>query len=173
MAQSVDVVIVMGSDSDWPVIQKCAAVLDEFAVRYEARVISAHRSPKACHEFAAAARDRGVKVIIAMAGMSAALAGAIAAHTTLPVIGVPTSNGALGGLDALLSTVQMPPGVPVAAMGLDAAGARNAAIFAVEILSLTDAGFAKKLADHKRKMADDVEARSQALAEKISRKQGG
>ncbi|MCG3178345.1 MAG: N5-carboxyaminoimidazole ribonucleotide mutase [Phycisphaerae bacterium] len=168
MTQKVDVSIVMGSDSDWPVMENCAKALAEFGVSYDVRVCSAHRSPAAAHEFASGARGRGVKVIIACAGMSAALGGVCAAASTLPVIGVPTSSGMPGGLDALLSTVQMPPGVPVAGMGLDAAGARNAGIFAVEILSLTDASLVDKLAAYKKKLADGVAKKNEALQKKLA-----
>lgn len=164
-----DILIVMGSDSDWPVMENCAAVLDEFAVTYDVRVCSAHRSPAAVHDLASGARDAGVKVIIACAGMSAALGGVCAAASTLPVIGVPTSSGMLDGLDALLSTTQMPPGVPVGSMGLDNAGARNAAVFAVAILGVTDASLADKLAAYKQKLADGVAAKDAALRKKIGK----
>jgi phosphoribosylaminoimidazole carboxylase PurE protein len=159
--------IVMGSDSDWPVMEQCAQVLDDFGVGYDVRVCSAHRSPQAVHEFASTARDRGVKVIIACAGMSAALAGCCAAVTTLPVIGVPTSSGMLDGLDALLSTAQLPPGVAVAAMGLDKPGARNAGLLAVQMLSLAEAGLADKLAAYKQKLADGVAKKNAKLQEKL------
>ncbi len=162
------VAIVMGSDSDWTTMDKAAAQLDRFAVGYEVAVLSAHRSPEACHKFAASARERGLKVLIAGAGMSAALAGTLAAMTTLPVIGVPVTGGALDGLDALLSTVQMPPGVPVATVGLGAA--RNAAILAAEILALGDDSLAEKLVTLKEELAREVASRSEALQSKLAGK---
>jgi 5-(carboxyamino)imidazole ribonucleotide mutase len=162
------VAIVLGSDSDWAAMQKCAAELDRFGVAFTVQVISAHRAPQAVHEFAASARDAGYKVVIAAAGMSAALAGVIASMTTLPVIGVPITGGAaaLAGLAALLSTVQMPPGVPVATVGLDAC--RNAAILAVQVLAVSDAALAEKLAKLKSSMARDVADRSKALQAKLA-----
>ncbi|MBQ0103149.1 MAG: 5-(carboxyamino)imidazole ribonucleotide mutase [Prevotellaceae bacterium] len=126
--------IIMGSQSDMPVMEKAKAYLEEQGVPYEVNVISAHRNPEGVAEFAKTAKDRGVKVIIAGAGMAAALPGVIAAYTTLPVIGVPIKSGALQGMDALLAIVQMPPGVPVATMAID--GAKNAAVFACKILDL-------------------------------------
>jgi phosphoribosylaminoimidazole carboxylase PurE protein len=156
------VAIVMGSDSDWPVMKAAAETLAGFGVGCDVRVCSAHRTPADAAELAATAAERGVKVIIAAAGMAAHLAGAMAAHSTLPVIGVPLAGGALQGIDALLSTVQMPAGVPVATVGIGAAG--NAAILAVQILALCDKSLAAKLADEKRKMAEKVAARNAALA---------
>ena len=130
--------ILMGSDSDWSVMQRCAQQLDEFAVAYEVNVISAHRTPQQCHDYASSAADRGLKVLIAGAGMSAALGGVCAAGSVLPVIGVPIASGPLQGVDALLSTAMMPPGVPVAAVAVGEAGAINAAILAVQILATAD-----------------------------------
>ncbi|RMG25445.1 MAG: 5-(carboxyamino)imidazole ribonucleotide mutase [Armatimonadetes bacterium] len=150
--------IIMGSDSDLPVMEQAEAVLKEFGVPYELDVMSAHRSPDRVREWVSTARDRGLKVIIAGAGMSAHLAGVVAAHTTLPVIGVPLASGALNGVDALYSTVNMPPGVPVATVAVD--GARNAGILAVQILATSDASLAAKLEDFKKKMAAKVEERS-------------
>ncbi len=127
----------MGSQSDMPVMEKAAAYLDEQGIAYEVNVMSAHRNPTQVAEYAQGAKARGVRVIIAGAGMAAALPGVIASYTTLPVIGVPIKSGALQGIDALLAIVQMPPGVPVATMAID--GAKNAAVFAQKILSLCDA----------------------------------
>lgn len=152
--------IVMGSDSDLKVMQEAAKVLEEFGVAYEISVVSAHRTPDRALEYGKTARSRGLKVIIASAGGAAHLAGVMAANTTLPVIGVPLS-WMLGGIDAFLATAQMPPGVPVAAMGID--GAKNAALFAAEILATTDNGIANKLADYKKQMAEAVKAKSDKL----------
>ncbi len=137
------VAIIMGSDSDLPVVRKAADVLDSFGVEYEMHVYSAHRTPNEAREFSLNARQNGFGVIIAAAGMAAHLAGAIAAGTTLPVIGIPIKSEQLGGMDALLSTVQMPSGIPVATVAID--GAKNAAILALEILSLEDSELAAKL----------------------------
>ncbi|MCR5316134.1 MAG: 5-(carboxyamino)imidazole ribonucleotide mutase [Bacteroidaceae bacterium] len=128
--------IIMGSQSDMPVMEKAKAYLEENNIAYEVNVMSAHRNPEAVAEYAKTAKERGVKVIIAGAGMAAALPGVIAAYTTLPVIGVPIKSGALQGIDALLAIVQMPPGVPVATMAID--GAKNAAVFAHKILQLCE-----------------------------------
>ena len=130
--------IVMGSDSDWPKIRSVAAALDEFQVPCEIRVMSAHRTPEIVREYATGAAPRGLKVIIAAAGGAAHLAGVVASHTTLPVIGIPVPTDLQGGLDSLLSTVQMPGDVPVATVGLGSGGARNAGLLAVEILALGD-----------------------------------
>jgi phosphoribosylaminoimidazole carboxylase PurE protein len=143
-----DVAIVMGSDSDMPVMQRCIDQLGEFGIEPIVRIISAHRTPQIAAEFADNAAQNGIKVIIAAAGMAAHLAGALAGRANLPIIGVPLDSGSgLGGIDALLSTVQMPPGVPVASMAIGAAGAKNAAIFAVQILALTDEKLCEKLAE--------------------------
>ena len=150
------VAVVMGSDSDLEVMRRCLEQLDAFDIAYETRILSAHRTPAAVEEFAAAAAGRGVKVIIAAAGMSAALAGTIAARTTLPVVGVAMAGGQLAGIDALLSTVQMPPGVPVGCTGLGGAGAVNAAVYAVEILALADPALAEKLKQHKATQAQNT-----------------
>ncbi len=163
--------LVLGSDSDWHVMREATKVLDDFGVGYEVNVISAHRSPQVAHDYAVGAAERGLKVIIAAAGMAAHLAGAMAANTTLPVIGVPVASGSLGGIDALLATVQMPPGVPVATVAIGVPGARNAAVLAVQILGLADAGLAKKLAEHKESLAEKVAQRSKKLSEKIAGKQ--
>ncbi|MFA7346696.1 MAG: 5-(carboxyamino)imidazole ribonucleotide mutase [Desulfurivibrionaceae bacterium] len=156
--------IVMGSDSDLPVMQGCVDFLRKMDIPYEITVASAHRSPARAMEYASNAKGRGLKVIIAAAGMAAHLAGVLAAHTTLPVIGVPVDSSSLNGLDALLSTVQMPPGVPVATMGIGKAGAKNGAILAAQILALADAGLAGRLAAFKEEMAREVEEKAQRLA---------
>ena len=163
--------LVLGSDSDWPVVREAVKVLDDFGLAYKVQVISAHRSPEAAHDYAAAAAKRGLKVIIAAAGMAAHLAGAMAANTTLPVIGIPVAAGLLGGMDALLATVQMPPGVPVATVAIGSAGARNAAILAVQILALSDPELNTKLTEHKAELARSVEQRSKKLQERIARGQ--
>lgn len=144
-----EVLIVMGSDSDWPIMQEAVRTLSSFGVTAEVRVLSAHRTPDVAAEVAATAAKRGIKVIIASAGMAAHLAGVLAAHTTLPVIGVPQKGGALDGLDALLSMVQMPGGIPVATVALGKAGAVNAAILAVQILALSNPTLAQRLVEHK------------------------
>jgi phosphoribosylamine--glycine ligase len=156
--------IVMGSDSDLPVMQGCVDFLRKMDIPYEITVASAHRSPARAMEYASSAKGRGLKVIIAAAGMAAHLAGVLAAHTTLPVIGVPVDSSSLNGLDALLSTVQMPPGVPVATMGIGKAGAKNGAILAAQILALADAGLAGRLVALKEEMAREVEEKAQRLA---------
>lgn len=156
--------IIMGSDSDLPVMQACADQLKKFGIPYEMTVASAHRTPARAMEFASTARERGFKAIIAAAGMAAHLAGVLAAHTTLPVIGVPIDASSLNGLDALLSTVQMPPGVPVATMGIGKAGAKNAAILAAQIIGVTDEAMAGKLAAFKDEMAAEVEEKARKLA---------
>lgn len=161
--------IFMGSESDWPVMQETAMTLEKFGIACEVRIISAHRTPDAAAEAAATARERGVKVIIAAAGMAAHLAGVLAAHTTLPVIGVPLKGGALDGLDAMLSTAQMPAGVPVATVALGKAGAINAAILAAQILALSDPSLEAKLLEHKRAMREKVlEADARIRAERNS-----
>ncbi|MBA3002796.1 MAG: 5-(carboxyamino)imidazole ribonucleotide mutase [Desulfurivibrio sp.] len=159
--------IVMGSDSDLPVMQGCVDFLKKMGIPYEITVASAHRSPARAMEYASSARTRGLKIIIAAAGMAAHLAGVLAAHTTLPVIGVPVDSSSLNGLDALLSTVQMPPGVPVATMGIGKAGAKNGAILAAQILALGDEVLAARLADFKEEMAREVEEKAQRLAESM------
>lgn len=139
------VAVVMGSISDRPVMEKAADVLDELGVGYEMRVLSAHRTPSETVSFASGAAERGVKVIICGAGMAAHLAGVVSSHTPLPVIGVPMASGSFSGMDALLSTVNMPPGVPVATMGVGSPGAKNAAILAARILALSDEDLARRL----------------------------
>ena len=142
------IAIIMGSDSDLPVVSKAADTLKSFGVPFEVHVFSAHRTPEEAKEFSSAARENGFGAIIAAAGMAAHLAGAIAANTTLPVIGIPIKSAGLGGIDALLSTVQMPSGIPVATVAID--GAVNAALLCVEILAVTDSELAKKLADYEK-----------------------
>ena len=151
------VAVVMGSDSDLDVMQTCVEQLREFGIDPVVRILSAHRTPQAAGEFARTAETRGVKVIIAAAGMAAHLAGALAAWTTLPVIGVPlAAEPGLHGLDALLSTVQMPPGVPVATVAIGKAGAKNAALLAVQILALGDASLRDKFARFKKDQEQKV-----------------
>jgi 5-(carboxyamino)imidazole ribonucleotide mutase len=161
------VAVLMGSDSDWDTMQSCVEQLKKFDIECEVQVNSAHRTPERVHEFAAAARENGFSVIIAAAGMSAALAGTIAAKTTLPVIGVPVESGPLRGIDALLSTVQMPPGVPVAGVAIGSAGAKNAAILAAQIIGVADREMAGRLADEKQSMAEGVLAKHEKLQKKI------
>ena len=156
------VAIIMGSNSDWPILEPAEKTLKEFGVEVEVVVASAHRTPDQVHEFAVGARDRGVEAIIAAAGLAAHLGGVIAAYTTLPVIGIPISGGPLKGMDALLSFVQMPSGVPVATMAID--GAKNAAIFAVEILAVAHPELVEKLAAYRVKMREEVAAKAAKLA---------
>ena len=156
------VAIVMGSDSDLPVAQKAVDTLKAFGVPFEAHVFSAHRTPDQARDFARSAREKGFGVIVAAAGMAAHLAGAIAANTTLPVIGIPCRGGALDGLDALLSTVQMPSGIPVATVALN--GGVNAALLAIEILAVEDGELTKKLADKRRTDAENVLKKDAALS---------
>lgn len=155
--------IVMGSDSDLGVMEETAVILRKFGIAFEITVASAHRTPRRAAEFAESARERGIKVIIAGAGHAAHLAGAMAAHTTLPVIGVPIDSSALQGMDALLSTVQMPPGIPVATVAVGKPGAVNAGILAAQILAVGDPALADKLADYKAEMAAKVEEKAQKL----------
>ena len=156
------VAIVMGSDSDLPVAQKAVDTLKAFGVPFEVHVFSAHRTPDQARDFARSAREKGFGVIVAAAGLAAHLAGAIAANTTLPVIGIPCKGGALDGLDALLSTVQMPSGIPVATVALN--GGVNAALLAIEILAVEDGELAKKLADKRRTDAENVLKKDAALS---------
>jgi 5-(carboxyamino)imidazole ribonucleotide mutase len=151
--------ILMGSDSDWPKISKSAAALDEFGVPYEAHVMSAHRTPATVAQYASTAIERGLRVIIAAAGGAAHLAGVVAAHTTLPVIGLPVPTPELGGLDSLLSTVQMPGDVPVASVAVGMGGPRNAGLFAVQILAVADPVLAGKLVEFKQKLAETIAAK--------------
>ncbi len=147
------VAILFGSDSDREVMAEAGRVLERFGVIYEMLALSAHRSPDAVHDYARTAIERGISVMICGAGMAAHLAGAVASATTLPVLGVPLGGGALGGLDALLSTAQMPAGVPVGTLAIGKAGAKNAALLAVQILALSDAALAGKLCDLKEELS--------------------
>jgi 5-(carboxyamino)imidazole ribonucleotide mutase len=156
--------ILMGSESDLLVMERAAEVLKEMGVPFEIEISSAHRLPEKTADYAKKARKRGIEVLIAGAGMAAHLAGALASHTTLPVIGVPIKSGALEGMDALYSTVQMPPGVPVATVGID--GAKNAAYLACEILSIKYLEIARKLEDLRAKTKKSLEEKSKALKQK-------
>ena len=162
--------IVMGSDSDFPVMEEALNFLDSFSIPYEVTISSAHRTPKKTSEFSKNARRRGIEVIIAGAGWAAHLAGVIASETTLPVIGVPIDSSTLNGLDALLSTVQMPGGIPVATMAIGKGGARNAAIFAAQILSLKYPEIQKKLTAYRREMGKKVEKKAERLSKKLNKK---
>ncbi len=150
------IAIIMGSQSDLETVNEAINLLKEFRVAYQVRVLSAHRTPKDVAKFSEAARKGGIKVIIAAAGGAAALAGVIAAHTTLPVIGIPIETSSLKGIDSLLSTVQMPAGIPVASMAIGKAGAKNAGLFALEILATADKNIEKKLAGYKKELARKV-----------------
>lgn len=161
------VLIVMASDSDVAIMEEAAKVLDEFGVAWEMRVASAHRSPKKAAALASGAAGRGVKAIIAGAGMAAHLAGVIAADTVLPVIAVPIPGGALNGVDALYAMVQMPGGIPVATMAIGKAGAKNAGLLSVQIIALGDSALTAKLQEYKQTMADEVEAKDRALQERL------
>lgn len=154
------VLIVMGSRSDLPAMEGCMQQLDAFDIGYEVRVLSAHRTPEAVLQLSAQARDRGIQVIIAAAGGAAHLAGVIASSTPLPVIGIPIQTSALGGMDSLLSTVQMPSGVPVATVAIGKAGPKNAALLAVQMIALTDASIQQKMIDFKKEQAEKVLADS-------------
>ena len=160
--------IVMGSDSDWPLVKKAFDTLRDFDVAAEVRVISAHRTPELAAEYASTAAERGLKVVIAAAGGAAHLGGILAAHTILPVIGIPVAGGALNGVDALLATLQMPSGIPVATVALGSAGPVNAALLAVQILALADETLAEKFREHKRKLAKKVEAANAKVAGEIA-----
>ena len=161
--QTPSVGILMGSDSDWETMQRCAKQLEALGISYEVRVISAHRTPAIAHEYASSAAGRGLKIIIAAAGLAAHLAGAMAAGSPLPVIGVPMAAGPLNGFDALLSTVQMPPGVPVATVGIGKPGATNAAILAAQILATADPAIAETVTAFRAEQAEKVIAKDEAL----------
>ncbi len=160
------VAVIMGSDSDFPVVKSALTELKKYGVEFECRVMSAHRTPAEACGFASKARENGFGVIICAAGMAAHLAGVVAGHTTLPVIGIPMKSKALEGVDALLATVMMPPGVPVATVGID--GAKNAAVLAVQMLAIEDGELAQKLAAEKQKMAEGVREKDKALQEQIA-----
>jgi len=159
------VAIVMGSDSDLEIMREAGKALDEFGIAYEMDVTSAHRSPERTAKFAREAAGNGIRVIIAGAGGAAHLAGVIAAHTTLPVIGVPIPSTPLNGMDSLLATVQMPAGIPVATVAIGKPGATNAGILAAQMIGLADAGVAAKLTAHKEKLARGVEEKSRKMRE--------
>ncbi len=159
--------IVMGSDSDLPVVEKAMTTLDEYGVPYEVHVFSAHRTPVEAKEFSSNARKAGFGAIIAAAGKAAHLAGAVAANTTLPVVGIPVKSSTLDGLDALLSTVQMPAGIPVATVAID--GAANAALLCVEILAASDDGLAQKLDDARKAAAQKVLEKNAAIEKKYNK----
>jgi len=162
------VLIVMGSDSDIPVMEEAAKILGQFGIPFEMRVSSAHRCPDRTAALAAEAEGRGIRIIIAGAGMAAHLAGVLAAGTILPVIGVPIGGGALNGVDALYSTVQMPGGIPVATVAIGKAGAKNAGILAIQMLALSDCVLKGKLRDYRESMATEVEEKDRALQEKMA-----
>ena len=157
------VAILMGSESDWPVMQSTTAVLNELGVQFEVRVTSAHRTPAGTQNYVSDAQARGCDVFICAAGMAAHLAGAVAAHTVKPVIGVPVDSGPLQGFDALLSTVQMPGGIPVATVAVGKAGAKNAGYLAAQILSLSDVALAEKLAQDREDNRAKVEAQNESV----------
>ena len=159
--------LIMGSDSDWPTVAGAAKMLRKFGIPFEARVISAHRTPKAAHVFAESAEADGFGVIIAAAGKAAHLAGVLAAYTTLPVIGLPIKSSTMDGLDSLLSTVQMPEGVPVATVAINGAG--NAGILAAQILALGEPELAEKLREYKREMAEKVEEKNKNLQDEVAK----
>jgi 5-(carboxyamino)imidazole ribonucleotide mutase len=161
------VLIVMGSDTDLPVMKEATKILRQFGVSFEMRISSAHRCPDKTAQLSAEAEGRGIKVIIAGAGMAAHLAGVMAAGTILPVIGVPVGGGAINGVDALYSTVQMPGGIPVATVAIGKAGAKNAGILAVQMLALSDTSLALQLKELKESMAQEVESKDQELQEKL------
>ena len=159
--------IVMGSDSDWPKIKATAAALDEFGVAYEVRVMSAHRTPEVVHQYATTAASRGLKVIIAAAGGAAHLAGVVASHTVLPIIGIPVATELSGGLDSLLSVVQMPGDVPVATVAVGGGGPRNAGLLAVQILAIGDESLETKLTAFKHKLTEKVAEKDAKLQETL------
>ena len=162
------VAIVLGSDSDYPVVQDMIKILKDFGIEHELIISSAHRSPARTHQYAEKLEERGVQVVIACAGAAAHLAGVIAAQTILPVIGVPIDSSPLNGLDALLSTSMMPAGIPVATMGIGKMGASNAAVLAAQILARNDATLAAKLHDYKRELANLIEQRDAELRKSMN-----
>lgn len=159
--------ILMGSDSDWPKIKGAAQTLDEFGIRYEVNVMSAHRTPDAVREYAEGASKRGIRVLICAAGGAAHLAGVVASHTVLPVIGIPVPTDLAGGLDSLLSTVQMPGDIPVATVGLGSGGARNAALLAIQILALSNPELTQKLVDFRRSLVQKIELKNKKLQQEL------
>lgn len=160
------VAVIMGSDSDWPVVKAACHQLKEFGIPFEAHILSAHRTPAQAAEFARGARANGFGALICAAGMAAHLAGAIAANTTLPVIGIPMKGGAMDGLDALLATVQMPSGIPVATVALN--GAKNAAVLAAQILAVSDEVLAARLDEARQHMADQIAAKEAKLQAELA-----
>ena len=159
------VLIIMGSDSDFPVMEGCFKLLKKFGIEYEVHIASAHRSPDKAHKLASEARENGFGVIIAAAGLAAHLAGVLASNTILPVIGVPCKGGALNGVDALYATVQMPTGIPVATVAID--GGSNAAILAAQIIALSDDELAVKLLEYKKELASSVDTKETKLQDKL------
>lgn len=157
------VLVIMGSDSDLPIMEETRKILEEFGIPYEMTIASAHRTPERVRKLSVEAEKRGIEVIIAAAGAAAHLAGVIASHTNLPVIGIPINSSPLQGLDSLLSTVQMPPGVPVATMAIGKAGAKNAAIFAAQVLGRKDKSLVRKLIAYRKRVAVDIEKKANAL----------
>ena len=170
LPKNCDAVIVMGSDSDWEAMSRCHDLLNELSISHEVMVASAHRTPAKVHALADEVNAKGVKVVICAAGMAAHLGGVMAAHVHCPVIGVPMKGGMMDGLDALLSTVQMPPGVPVATVGVGSAGARNAAILAAQIIAPTDADLAARLRQWRADQADVVEEKNAKLQASLAGK---
>src|SRR5579871_3212116 len=162
------IAILMGSDSDLPTVREACTVLSNFGVPFEVRVLSAHRSPEDLVAYVRQAEQKGVQVFVAAAGGAAHLAGVVAAHSTRPVIGIPIQTSALNGLDSLLSTVQMPGGVPVATMAIGAAGARNAGLFAVQILALADQALAEKLKRHRTQTVEQLRQKDQRVQQELS-----
>ena len=160
------VAVIMGSDSDWPVVKGCCAQLKAYGIPFEARVMSAHRTPAEAAAFAKSAADEGFGVLIAAAGMAAHLAGALAANTTLPVIGIPVKGGAMDGLDALLATVQMPTGIPVATVAIN--GAKNAAVLAAQMLALSDDALAARLRAERADMAKTIAKKNDARQAEVA-----
>ena len=158
--------IVMGSDSDWPIMKKATDILSSFDIPFEVRVMSAHRTPDMAHTYATTAHTRGLKVLIAGAGVAAHLAGVVAANTPLPVLGVPINSGALRGMDALLATVQMPSGIPVGTLAID--GSKNAALLAVQILATSDSALQKRMLGYKAAMVGQVEAKNARVQEDLA-----
>jgi len=157
------VLIIMGSDSDLPIMASAEEILKKLKIPYEMTIASAHRTPERSVKIASEAEAKGIEVIIAGAGMAAHLAGVIAAHTIIPVIGVPIDSSPLHGIDSLLSTVQMPPGVPVATMAIGKAGATNAAILSAQIIGRKDQSIVKRLKDYRKKMSEEIEKKAQAI----------
>ena len=166
--------VVMGSDSDLPIVEEALQVLDEFGVSYEVKILSAHRSPDQTSAYAKSAAERGLRVILAAAGWAAHLGGVLAAETILPVIGIPVNSSPLQGLDALLATVQMPPGIPVATMAIGKGGAHNAALFAIQVLALQEPQLRERLQQFKLRMAEDIVTRkSKRLEEYLMSRPAG